>query len=106
MATCNLNLSHNLNADTRLNVVQEEYLRSYIEPGGINFIEALRYIAITNTKETIQELGHKRITTKRRFKRGTVPGIRNPINPKNQVEDQTVWVFSHFTQQGWKIERY
>lgn len=48
-------------------VIKEEFLSSDIEPEGINYKEALRYIAMVYSKEQIQQENLERVVPKTRF---------------------------------------
>ena len=73
--------------------VREAVIMSSIKWENIDYLEAVRYIALNLTAEECTQSGLRRVLPWRRKTTGTRPGLRGE-GPKNKVRgDQEQWCF-------------
>ena len=92
-----VSLYPNLDTSKVGNRVKQALLESTISWEGVNWTEAVRYIALNWTEERCRSSKLRRVLPWRRKNQGCRPGVRG-IGPKGpEVGDQEQWVFPRIT---------
>ena len=74
-------------------LVRDALVKSSVEIEGINYKEAARYIAMGYDQFEIRQMGIQRLIPRRRYTKGTRPGVTGKEPLSKEVEDEVRWVF-------------
>ena len=74
-------------------IVRDAYLQSDLVVEGVNYKETARYVAMGYDPYEVRSMGLERIVPKRRFRKGTKPGVTGKETLSKETEDEIMWCF-------------
>ena len=74
-------------------LVRDAFLKSNLTIEGLNYIEAARYVVMGYDLFEIRQMGLERVTPKRRYLKGTKPGVTGVGPLGKNSDDEFQWVF-------------
>ena len=97
-----ISLYPNMEVNRVVENIKEAVRISKIEFKDIDYLEAVRYLALNWDAETCRKNKLRRVIPIRRGKRGTRPGLKGP-GPRGKIRgDQEQWIFPDIELEDWE----